>query len=190
MPSLRLARSALPAAHFDRNESHVICGTGHRIEACLIGPPEATTDVRSLQPADGSVNECCLPHLQLGRRGKPVLSASAMPEVSSIQNLMTPKKRSGLSSEKSVSRVPAANTSPNSTGGARVILHSNASWYQYAVARIDFSCSRQEEGKGYKGRWVDKQEVSWSRIERALVKTAPIGLVKTNEDSRGRIWSV
>jgi hypothetical protein len=51
-----------------------------------------------------------------------VLRASAMPEVSSIQNLMTVKKRSGLSSEKRVSRVPAGRVSPKATGLIRVIL--------------------------------------------------------------------
>ena len=37
-------------------------------------------------------------------------------EVSSIQNWMTVKKRSGLSSEKRVSRVPAGKASPKATG--------------------------------------------------------------------------
>src|SRR5260221_8700684 len=40
----------------------------------------------------------------------------ARPEVSSIQNLMTLKKRSGLLSEKSVSRVPAGKASPKGDG--------------------------------------------------------------------------
>jgi hypothetical protein len=40
----------------------------------------------------------------------------ATPEVLSIKNLMTVKKRSGLSSEKRVSRVPADKTSPKATG--------------------------------------------------------------------------
>jgi len=38
-----------------------------------------------------------------------------MPEVSSIQNLLTVKKRSGLSSEKRVRRVPAGKASPKTT---------------------------------------------------------------------------
>src|SRR5260221_7040180 len=41
---------------------------------------------------------------------------SVTPEVASIQNLMTVKKRSGLSSEKRVSRVPAGKASPKATG--------------------------------------------------------------------------
>src|SRR5258708_11891037 len=41
---------------------------------------------------------------------------SVTPEVSSIQNLMTVKKRSGLSSEKRVNRVPVGKASPKATG--------------------------------------------------------------------------
>jgi hypothetical protein len=41
-----------------------------------------------------------------------VLSSSATPEVLSIQNLITVKKRSGLSAEKRVKRVPAGRASP------------------------------------------------------------------------------
>ena len=43
-------------------------------------------------------------------------------EYASIQNLMTVKKRSGLSSEKRVRRVPAGKASPKATGRIRVIL--------------------------------------------------------------------
>ena len=39
-----------------------------------------------------------------------------MADVSSIQNFRTLKKRSGLSSEKRVKRVPAVSASPNSAG--------------------------------------------------------------------------
>ena len=65
--------------------------------------------------------------------GTPVLSASAIPDVSSSQNLMTLKKRAGLSSETRVSRVRAAKASPNSTGRIRVILQPDVS---YVVARF------------------------------------------------------
>jgi pimeloyl-ACP methyl ester carboxylesterase len=64
----------------------------------------------------GWPNEFCLPRLRVDRRGRLFFSASAMPDVSSIQNLMTVKRRSGLSSEKRVNRVLAASPSPNSTG--------------------------------------------------------------------------
>jgi hypothetical protein len=47
------------------------------------------------------------------------------------------KKRSGLSFEKRISRVPAGNASPNSTGRIRVMLGPDAGAYQYVVARID-----------------------------------------------------
>ena len=43
-------------------------------------------------------------------------------EVSFSQNLMTVKKRSGLSSEKRVRRVPVTKASPKATGRIRVIL--------------------------------------------------------------------
>jgi NAD binding domain of 6-phosphogluconate dehydrogenase len=68
---------------------------------------------------------------------KPPLSANATPEVSSIQNLMTLKKRSGLSLAKTVSRVPGGKASPKATGRIRVILRPNVSGYQYVVGRID-----------------------------------------------------
>jgi hypothetical protein len=48
----------------------------------------------------------------------PLLNASAMPEVSSIQNLMTVKKRSGLSFEKMINRVPAIKASPKAMGAS------------------------------------------------------------------------
>jgi hypothetical protein len=48
--------------------------------------------------------------------------ARATPEVSSIQNLITLKKRSGLSLEKRVRRVPAGKASPKATGRIKVIL--------------------------------------------------------------------
>jgi pimeloyl-ACP methyl ester carboxylesterase len=64
----------------------------------------------------GWPNEFCLPRLRVDRRGRLFFSASAMHDVSSIQNLMTVKRRSGLSSEKRVNRVLAASASPNSTG--------------------------------------------------------------------------
>jgi hypothetical protein len=41
---------------------------------------------------------------------------------SSIENLMTVKKRSGLSFENRVSRVPASKASPKATGRISVIL--------------------------------------------------------------------
>src|SRR5258708_19755552 len=47
---------------------------------------------------------------------------SVTPEVASIQNLMTVKKRSGLSSEKRVSRVPAAKTSPKPPGPTKKLF--------------------------------------------------------------------
>ena len=50
--------------------------------------------------------------------GDAVFSASAIPDVSSIQNFTTLKKRSGLLAEKRVSRVPAGNASPKIRPGA------------------------------------------------------------------------
>jgi hypothetical protein len=50
----------------------------------------------------------------------------ARPEVLSIQNLMMVKRRSGLSSEKRVNRVPAGKASPKATGRISVILWPNA----------------------------------------------------------------
>ena len=54
-----------------------------------------------------------------------VLSSRATPEVASIQNLMTVKKRSGLSYEKRVSRVPEDKASPKATGPRPKIPSSN-----------------------------------------------------------------
>jgi hypothetical protein len=56
------------------------------------------------------------------------LSSSATPEVLSIQNVMMVKKRSGLSSEKRVRRVPEDKASPKATGRIRVIL-----WHQFGI---------------------------------------------------------
>jgi hypothetical protein len=39
-----------------------------------------------------------------------------------------------------------------------VILPPSVNWNQYAVARIDFSCSKPEEGSYHKVRQVTKQE--------------------------------
>jgi hypothetical protein len=69
-----------------------------------------------------SVNEFCLPRLRPGRWERHPLSESAPPEVSSIENLMTVKKRSGLSSEKRVRRVPAGKASPKARGRTKAIL--------------------------------------------------------------------
>jgi hypothetical protein len=69
-----------------------------------------------------------------------------MPDVSSIQNLMILKKRSGLSAEKRVNWVPPANASPKATGRVTVILRMNASCWQYVVARIDAGGQKPEEG--------------------------------------------
>jgi hypothetical protein len=54
------------------------------------------------------------------------LSASATPKVSSIQSLMRVEKRSGLSSEKRVNRVPPGKGSPKATGRIEVTLSQGA----------------------------------------------------------------
>src|SRR5258708_3848304 len=104
-------------------ESHVIYGTGHQNQSPRDRGATDTIGLHPLPQLEGeSVGEVCLPRLRLGSEGTPVLRASAMPEVSSIQNLMTLKKRSGLSSEKRVRRVPASKASPNATGRIDGIL--------------------------------------------------------------------
>jgi hypothetical protein len=65
------------------------------------------------------------------------LEVRSDPETLSIQNEITVKRRSGLSSEKRTNRVPAANASPNSTGRIRVILGPDLFGYQYVIGRID-----------------------------------------------------
>jgi hypothetical protein len=67
-----------------------------------------------------------------------VLSSSATPEVLSIQNLITVKKRSGLSAEKRVKRVPGGRPSLKATGRIRVRLGPDTSGYRYVVVLIDF----------------------------------------------------
>ena len=57
----------------------------------------------------------------IGRNAR-VLRSSATAEVLSIQNLMTVKKRSGLSAEKRVKRVPAGRASPKTTSRIGRIL--------------------------------------------------------------------
>jgi hypothetical protein len=78
-----------------------------------------------------------------------------------------------------------------------VILQPNASCYQYAVARIDFSCSKPEEGSYDKVRQVTKQEtlmdqdreitreelhqLVWSKPSRTLAREfglSDVGLAK------------
>ena len=96
---------------------------------------------------------------------------------SSIQNLMTLKKRSGLSSEKRVNRVPAANASPNSTGRIRVIVRPGAGCYQYVVARIDF----EQSASINQYEMIDRPAVALrssdfkrkSDINRILLRAAP-----------------
>src|SRR5258708_27802266 len=67
---------------------------------------------------------------------------SVTPEVSSIQNLMTVKKRSGLSSEKRVSGVPAGKDSPKGTeraGGEKNFVGKNTRNFFKQCDRLSFS---------------------------------------------------
>jgi hypothetical protein len=74
-----------------------------------------------LPPASGKAYGAA-GRLRLARRERRSLAQAQRPRCSSIQNLMTVKKRSGLSSEKRVRRVLASKASPNAMGRIRVIL--------------------------------------------------------------------
>ena len=54
-----------------------------------------------------------------------------------MQKLITVKKRSSLSFEKRVSRVPAGKASPKASGRIREMLGPNTDYHQYVVVRID-----------------------------------------------------
>jgi hypothetical protein len=85
-------------------------------EQCHVSGPALTRAIQKLEEELGG---------KLFRRERnltPVLRSSATPDVLSIQNLMTVKKRSGLSSEKRVSRAPADKASPKATGRIQMIL--------------------------------------------------------------------